>query len=101
MAAKLILTLLPICRPPLNEFFEWILQLITKSNDAVVDVLVQYLGCVLGFAEYRLEFLGVKGIDAIMGVLGVKAVGAQVQYQCVYCLWMLSFVPQGAEEFAR
>jgi len=47
----------------------------------------------LRIEQYREAFVHIDGIPSIMQVLNNGSVGFQVQYQLVFCLWVLTFDP--------
>jgi V-type H+-transporting ATPase subunit H len=86
----------------ISELFQWILKLINSSNDIVVDILIQYLQSILQIHSYRILFLSVpNGLNTILNLLKKQSTNSQMHYQLISCVWLLSFVPQGAADFSR
>jgi V-type H+-transporting ATPase subunit H len=50
--------------------------------------------------EYRFAFVSVDGISTLIGILSSR-VNFQVQYQLVFCLWVLTFNPLLAEKMNK
>jgi V-type H+-transporting ATPase subunit H len=79
----------------------WIINLLTTAPDPVADILVQYIQSLLAVETYRLAFIATNG--AVSGLLELlqRTAAPQMQYQLVYCFWLLSFVPKGAADFSK
>lgn len=50
--------------------------------------------------EYRFAFVSVDGISTLLSVLSAR-VNFQVQYQLIFCLWVLTFNPLLAEKMNK
>jgi V-type H+-transporting ATPase subunit H len=50
--------------------------------------------------EYRFAFVSVDGISTLLSVLSGR-VNFQVQYQLIFCLWVLTFNPLLAEKMNK
>lgn len=70
-----------------------------QSNDDIQSV-GRCLQMMLRIDEYRFEFVAVNGISAIIDTLS-KGVNFQVQYQLIFCLWVLTFNPLLAEKLNK
>ncbi|CAM9640952.1 V-type proton ATPase subunit H [Petromyzon marinus] len=67
----------------------------------------QYLQCSAGCLqlmlrvnEYRFAWVEMDGVSCVMSVLHTKC-GFQLQYQMIFCLWLLTFSPQMCESIRR
>ncbi|XP_019898605.1 V-type proton ATPase subunit H isoform X2 [Esox lucius] len=67
----------------------------------------QYVQCVAGCLqlmlrvnEYRFAWVEADGVNCITAVLSNKC-GFQLQYQMVFCVWLLAFSPQLCEQLRR
>ncbi|XP_056276660.1 V-type proton ATPase subunit H isoform X1 [Pseudoliparis swirei] len=67
----------------------------------------QYVQCVAGCLqlmlrvnEYRFSWVEADGVNCITAVLSNKC-GFQLQYQMVFCVWLLAFSPQLCEQLRR
>ncbi|XP_037909586.1 V-type proton ATPase subunit H isoform X1 [Hermetia illucens] len=60
-----------------------------KSNEYIQSV-ARCLQMMLRVDEYRLAFVSVDGISTIIDILSSR-VNFQVQYQLIFCLWVLTF----------
>jgi len=64
-------------------------QFSVPSNDYLQSA-AECLQWVLRVDEYRLPFVNADGVDSLVSVL-LSNLGFQLQYQFVFCIWMLSF----------
>uniref|UniRef100_A0A8C9WHY2 V-type proton ATPase subunit H n=1 Tax=Scleropages formosus TaxID=113540 RepID=A0A8C9WHY2_SCLFO len=95
----------------LNYYFNWIK---TQLCSQLIGVLgsggtssSQYAQCVAGclqlmlrINEYRFSWVEADGVNSITAVLSSKC-GFQLQYQMIFCLWLLAFSPQMCEQLRR
>jgi len=58
------------------------------------------LQMMLRIDEYRFAFVAVDGISTLLAVLQGR-VNFQVQYQLIFCLWVLTFNPLLAEKMNK
>ncbi|NXF62927.1 VATH ATPase, partial [Ciccaba nigrolineata] len=102
----------------LNYYFNWIKtqlssQKLRGTGGSVEAGAVstsdssQYVQCVAGCLqlmlrvnEYRFAWVEADGVNCIMGVLSNKC-GFQLQYQMIFCVWLLAFSPQMCEYLRR
>ncbi|XP_072945129.1 V-type proton ATPase subunit H isoform X2 [Epargyreus clarus] len=70
-----------------------------KNNDYIPSV-ARCLQMMLRIDEYRFAFLSVDGISTLLSIL-TSRVNFQVQYQLVFCLWVLTFNPLLAEKMNK
>ncbi|XP_026726211.1 V-type proton ATPase subunit H isoform X2 [Trichoplusia ni] len=70
-----------------------------KHNDYIQSV-ARCLQMMLRLDEYRFAFLSVDGISTLLSILASR-VNFQVQYQLVFCLWVLTFNPLLAEKMNK
>ncbi|KAM6410485.1 V-type proton ATPase subunit H [Athene noctua] len=102
----------------LNYYFNWIKtqlssQKLRGTGGSVEAGTVstsdssQYVQCVAGCLqlmlrvnEYRFAWVEADGVNCIMGVLSNKC-GFQLQYQMIFCVWLLAFSPQMCEYLRR
>ncbi|XP_037972916.1 V-type proton ATPase subunit H isoform X3 [Plutella xylostella] len=70
-----------------------------KTNDYIQSV-ARCLQMMLRVDEYRFAFLSVDGISTLLSILASR-VNFQVQYQLVFCLWVLTFNPLLAEKMNK
>ncbi|VVD01170.1 V-type proton ATPase subunit H isoform X2 [Leptidea sinapis] len=70
-----------------------------KNNDYIQSV-ARCLQMMLRVDEYRFAFLSVDGISTLLSILASR-VNFQVQYQLVFCLWVLTFNPLLAEKMNK
>uniref|UniRef100_A0A8C9TZ34 V-type proton ATPase subunit H n=1 Tax=Scleropages formosus TaxID=113540 RepID=A0A8C9TZ34_SCLFO len=100
----------------LNYYFNWIkTQLCSQKQRAAGpetgmvchSYSSQYAQCVAGclqlmlrINEYRFSWVEADGVNSITAVLSSKC-GFQLQYQMIFCLWLLAFSPQMCEQLRR
>ncbi|XP_028168667.1 V-type proton ATPase subunit H isoform X1 [Ostrinia furnacalis] len=70
-----------------------------QNNDYIQSV-ARCLQMMLRTDEYRFAFLSVDGISTLLSILASR-VNFQVQYQLVFCLWVLTFNPLLAEKMNK
>ncbi|KAL1924262.1 uncharacterized protein VTP21DRAFT_7297 [Calcarisporiella thermophila] len=96
LKASKILTIL-ICSAPnppsvnFTEFFQWIVTQLQNSNPNVYDLAVQVLESLLRSREYRKLFWETpRGMDSLVNIFQ-RSPSPQMNYQTIFCLWLLSF----------
>uniref|UniRef100_A0A8C9XA79 V-type proton ATPase subunit H n=1 Tax=Sander lucioperca TaxID=283035 RepID=A0A8C9XA79_SANLU len=100
----------------LNYYFNWIKSQLSsqvfKSECSGAGTISpsessQYVQCVAGCLqlmlrvnEYRFAWVEADGVNCITAVLSNKC-GFQLQYQMIFCVWLLAFSPQLCEQLRR
>ncbi|KAG2458242.1 V-type proton ATPase subunit H [Polypterus senegalus] len=100
----------------LNYYFNWIKTQLSsqklRATSAETGTVSsgdssQYVQCVAGCLqlmlrvnEYRFAWVEADGVNCIMSVLNNKC-GFQLQYQMIFCIWLLAFSPQMCENLRR
>ncbi|XP_077293300.1 V-type proton ATPase subunit VhaSFD isoform X1 [Arctopsyche grandis] len=69
-------------------------------NNEYIQSVARCLQMMLRIDAYRFAFLSVDGISTILSILSSR-VNFQVQYQLVFCLWVLTFNPLLAEKMNK
>ncbi|KAK3838263.1 MAG: ATPase, V1 complex, subunit H [Linnemannia gamsii] len=105
-ASKIITTLLCASRKPsteaAGELFRWTTAQLQSKNPAEVDLSVQVLESALRQRNVRLVYWNTpQAIDALVRILKVENPGPQMQYQVIYCFWILTFNEEIAKELNR
>ncbi|XP_072029376.1 V-type proton ATPase subunit H-like [Amphiura filiformis] len=77
----------------LKFYFTWLKQQLTAPANQFVQTVAESLQQMLRLNEYRVAFMENEGMSTILSVLSGK-VGFQIQYQLIFCVWMLSFNPR-------
>jgi V-type H+-transporting ATPase subunit H len=74
---------------------------LNSSNTNIVDISIQYLQAITSIQQYRIKIAETDGL--ILDILEIlrKESTAQVQYQSIYILWVLSFEPIVAKELEK
>ncbi|XP_030752003.1 V-type proton ATPase subunit H isoform X1 [Sitophilus oryzae] len=70
------------------------------SNNEYIQSVARCLQMMLRIDEYRFAFVSVDGISTLLSVLSGR-VNFQVQYQLIFCLWVLTFNPLLAEKMNK
>ncbi|XP_047992171.1 V-type proton ATPase subunit H isoform X2 [Leguminivora glycinivorella] len=72
----------------------------SKKHIDYIQSVARCLQMMLRVDEYRFAFLSVDGISTLLSILASR-VNFQVQYQLVFCLWVLTFNPLLAEKMNK
>jgi len=70
---------------------------LNDSNNEYIQSVARCLQMMLRIDQYRIAFVGLDGVNAIISVLSGK-VNFQIQYQLSFCLWVLTFNTTIAEK---
>ncbi|XP_019876016.1 V-type proton ATPase subunit H isoform X2 [Aethina tumida] len=70
------------------------------SNNEFIQSVARCLQMMLRIDDYRFAFVSVDGISTLLSVLSGR-VNFQVQYQLIFCLWVLTFNPLLAEKMNK
>lgn len=70
------------------------------QNNEYMQSVARCLQMMLRIDEYRFAFVSVDGISTILNVLSGR-VNFQVQYQLIFCLWVLTYNPLLAEKMNK
>ncbi|XP_017767849.1 PREDICTED: V-type proton ATPase subunit H isoform X2 [Nicrophorus vespilloides] len=70
------------------------------SNNEYIQSVARCLQMMLRIDDYRFAFVSVDGISTLLSVLSGR-VNFQVQYQLIFCLWVLTFNPLLAEKMNK
>ncbi|KAI8368483.1 ATPase V1 complex subunit H [Blakeslea trispora] len=99
LQASKLLTVLACSAPSpshvdLSYFFNWIGNKLTSSNNDIVSLAIQELESLLRINAYRLAVWNTKDITKELThrlFLNKTASTPQIQYQIIFCLWLLTF----------
>ncbi|KAF9903369.1 H(+)-transporting V1 sector ATPase subunit H [Linnemannia zychae] len=105
-ASKILTTLLCASRKPsaeaAGELFRWTTVQLQSKNPAEVDLSVQVLESALRQRNIRLVYWNTpQAVDALVRILKMENPGPQMQYQVIYCFWILTFNDEIAQELNR
>ncbi|KAJ3195914.1 H(+)-transporting V1 sector ATPase subunit H [Irineochytrium annulatum] len=90
----------PIYDP--SEIFAWITAKLQDQNANVVDTVVQILQSLLAVPSFRLTFYQTSnGMANLVDLLKKNSSNAQMQYQIIYSLWLLTFIKEIAADMQR
>ncbi|KAF8977479.1 H(+)-transporting V1 sector ATPase subunit H [Entomortierella lignicola] len=105
-SSKLLTTLL--CAGPkpnvdaAQKLFQWTTAQLQSNNHAIVDLSVQVLESALRQRDLRPIYWNTPhAVDALVKVLKSDPYSPQMQYQVIYCFWILTFDKDIAEEINR
>ncbi|CAG5122708.1 unnamed protein product [Candidula unifasciata] len=87
-------------RKYLQSYLVWLKDQIKLPNNEYLLSAGRCLQMMLRIDNYRVVFVEVDGIAAIISVLSGNP-GFQVQYQLIFCLWCISHNPSLAEKMNR
>ncbi|XP_052404082.1 V-type proton ATPase subunit H-like isoform X2 [Carassius gibelio] len=84
----------------LNYYFNWIKTQLSSQSSQYVQCVAGCLQLMLKVNEYRFAWVEADGVNCITAVLSNKC-GFQLQYQMIFCVWLLAFSPQLCEQLRR
>ncbi|XP_060873310.1 V-type proton ATPase subunit H-like [Metopolophium dirhodum] len=84
----------------LTSYLNWIKVQLLSANNEYMKSVVRFLQRLLRLHEYRLAFIYVDGISTLLSILSGRA-DNQLQYQLIFCVWLLTFNPRWAEQFNK
>ncbi|KAM9790097.1 V-type proton ATPase subunit H isoform X2 [Syngnathus typhle] len=84
----------------LNYYFNWIKSQLSSQSSQYVQCVAGCLQLMLRINEYRFAWVEADGVNCITAVLSNKC-GFQLQYQMIFCVWLLAFSPQLCEQLRR
>ncbi|KAF8925603.1 armadillo-type protein [Dissophora ornata] len=105
-AGKILTTLLCASPKPstdaAQELFRWTTAQLQSNNHAVVDLAVQVLESALRQRDLRPVYWNTPhAMDALVRILKTDTPSPQMQYQVIYCFWILTFDTVVAQEVNR
>jgi V-type H+-transporting ATPase subunit H len=105
-ASKILTTILCTSPKPsteaAEELFRWTTAQLQSNNPAVVDLAVQVLESVLRQRTVRpIYWNSPHAMDALVKILKTAAPTPQMQYQVIYCFWILTFDTEIAQDLNR
>ncbi|XP_055371610.1 V-type proton ATPase subunit H isoform X2 [Condylostylus longicornis] len=84
----------------LNFYLQFLKDQLVEHSNEYIQSVGRCLQMMLRVDEYRFAFVSVDGISTIISILSSR-VNFQVQYQLVFCLWVLTFNPLLAEKMNK
>ncbi|KAK9744001.1 V-ATPase subunit H [Popillia japonica] len=87
-------------RSDLHYYLTWLKDQLTAQNNEFIQSVGRCLQMMLRIDEYRFAFISVDGISTLLSVLSGR-VNFQVQYQLIFCIWVLTFNPLLAEKMNK
>ncbi|CAJ0634732.1 16004_t:CDS:10 [Entrophospora sp. SA101] len=89
---------------PINfrDFFNWIILRLKSNNTEVYELAVQILESILRVPANRIKFWNIQqGVETLATLLKVRNPSLQMQYQIIFCFWLLTFNKEVAEDFNK
>ncbi|XP_019876023.1 V-type proton ATPase subunit H isoform X3 [Aethina tumida] len=90
----------PMERSDLHFYLTWLKDQLKTQNNEFIQSVARCLQMMLRIDDYRFAFVSVDGISTLLSVLSGR-VNFQVQYQLIFCLWVLTFNPLLAEKMNK
>lgn len=84
----------------LQFYLKWLRDQLTHHNNEYIQSVARCLQMMLRVDEYRFAFVSVDGISTLITILSSR-VNFQVQYQLIFCLWVLTFNPLLSEKMNK
>ncbi|KAI8821683.1 armadillo-type protein [Fimicolochytrium jonesii] len=86
----------------ISELLTWLTTQMQNANVNIVDIAVQLLQSILSIPEYRLPFYQThQGVQNMVDILKKGSPSAQMQYQVIYNLWLLTLIKDIAADLQR
>ncbi|XP_030383950.1 V-type proton ATPase subunit H isoform X3 [Scaptodrosophila lebanonensis] len=76
----------------LNFYLQFLKDQLANNSNEYIQSVARCLQMMLRVDEYRFAFVSVDGISTLIRILSTR-VNFQVQYQLIFCLWVLTFNP--------
>ncbi|XP_034474483.1 V-type proton ATPase subunit H isoform X2 [Drosophila innubila] len=76
----------------LNFYLQFLKDQLATNNNEYIQSVARCLQMMLRVDDYRFAFVSVDGISTLIRILSTR-VNFQVQYQLIFCLWVLTFNP--------
>nr|APA34014.1 seminal fluid protein [Nilaparvata lugens] len=81
-------------------YLGWLKEELKNPNNEYMQSVARCLQMMLRIDDYRSAFISVDGISTLLSVLSGR-LNFQVQYQLIFCLWVLTFNPKLAERMNK
>jgi len=85
-----------------SDFFNRIILRLKSNNSEIYELSIQMLESILRVPANRLKFWNApQGIETLASLLKFRNPSLQIQYQIIFCFWLLTFQKEIAEDFNR
>ncbi|KAG2225210.1 hypothetical protein INT45_009539 [Circinella minor] len=97
LQASKILTILACSAPnpgsvDISDLWRWITEQLASRKPEVVDVVVQEAESLLRVRQFRMPFWNTQNaVEELVSNLDKSTSTPQMQYQIIFCLWLLTF----------
>lgn len=81
----------------LSYYLNWIKGRFSSDNNDFLQSILCSLQKMLRMKEYRKSFFDIGGLESLLDLLHPKS-GFQIHYQTIVCIWLMSFIPQLADQ---
>ncbi|XP_028405002.1 V-type proton ATPase subunit H-like [Dendronephthya gigantea] len=75
------------------SYFDWLKARLSAAKNRFRESVVECFQIMLRIDEYRSTFVETDGVTSLVLFLLRDNIGFQLQYQIIFCLWLLSFNP--------
>lgn len=83
-----------------EEFLDVMISQLSSRAANMADITVQLLQSLLRNTHCRLEFFHkARAVPNLVGLIGNDHVTPQMQYQVIFCIWLLTFETEISEQF--
>ncbi|XP_024082413.1 V-type proton ATPase subunit H [Cimex lectularius] len=89
-----------ISKSDLSFYLTWLKDQLKIPNNQYMQSVARCLQTMLRIDEYKAAFISVDGITTLLSVL-IGHVNFQIQYQLIFCIWVLTFNPKLAERMNK
>ena len=80
------------------SYFEWLKGRLSATKNKFRESVVECFQIMLRIDEYRSTFVETDGVPSLVLFLLRENIGFQLQYQLIFCVWLLSFNPEIAKK---
>ncbi|KJE88854.1 vacuolar proton pump subunit H [Capsaspora owczarzaki ATCC 30864] len=99
---KILSVLLSTGRPldtrSVSFYAAWLSNELTSADESSLSVVLSALQAILSVEQIRNAFYSeTKGVELLIDVIDRRRPNFQIQYQVVFCFWLLTFTPSIAD----
>lgn len=84
----------------LSYYLTWLRDQLRVPSNEYLQTVARCLQMMLRISEYRKAFVRVDGINFLIQTLS-NGVSYQIQYQLIFCLWVMTFDPELADKISK
>ncbi|XP_062508103.1 V-type proton ATPase subunit H-like [Corticium candelabrum] len=94
MAVLLSTSSKPMADDDLKYYLNFIREQLKNPNAEYLHSIIASLQLLLRVNHYRVSFLNHHCVEGLIKLLGTPRLNFQLQYQLIFCIWLLAFNPQ-------